>query len=75
MDANQLPDMPWHIGFVKKDEWDPHRHKARAFTPALNICRLNCQTNNPTLQFNQGPCGPRHATPRTSWKPSCWVSM
>lgn len=31
MDKKQMPDTPWHIGFVKKDESDPRRHKARCF--------------------------------------------
>jgi len=26
---DKLPDTPWHIGFAKKDEDDPRRHKAR----------------------------------------------
>lgn len=25
----QLPDTPWHISYVKKEEGDPRRHKAR----------------------------------------------
>lgn len=29
MDHKRLPDTPWHIGYVKKDENDPRRHKAR----------------------------------------------
>ena len=31
MDRKQTPDTPWHISFVKKDESDPRRHKARCF--------------------------------------------
>ncbi len=46
MDVNQLPDTPWHIGFVKKDEWDPRRHKARCiYHDADGIChqgRMGC---------------------------------
>lgn len=46
MDTNQLPDTPWHIGFVKKDEWDPRRHKARCiYHDADGIChqgRMGC---------------------------------
>lgn len=26
---NRLPDTPWHVGYVKKEESDPRRHKAR----------------------------------------------
>lgn len=29
MDYKKLPDTPWHIGYVKKDEDDPRRHKSR----------------------------------------------
>lgn len=27
--SNKLPDTPWHIGFIKKDEKDPRRHKSK----------------------------------------------
>lgn len=26
---SQLPDVPWHVGYVKKKDWDPRRHKSR----------------------------------------------
>lgn len=29
VDNNKLPDTPWHIGYAKKQEDDPRRHKAR----------------------------------------------
>lgn len=29
MAKERLPDTPWHIGYIKKDEDDPRRHKAR----------------------------------------------
>lgn len=29
LENNRLPDTPWHVGFVKKEEADPRRHKAR----------------------------------------------
>lgn len=29
MGKNQLPDTPWKMGFVKKDENDPRKHKSR----------------------------------------------
>ena len=29
MNNNKLPDTPWHIGYAKKEETDPRRHKAR----------------------------------------------
>ena len=31
MDRKRLPDSPWHIGYTKKKENDPRRHKARCF--------------------------------------------
>ena len=32
----KLPDTPWHIGYAKKEESDPRRHKARCifYTPS-----------------------------------------
>lgn len=60
MDANQLPDMPWHIGFVKKDEWDPHRHKARCIYSSLKHLPVelpNEQSHSPVQP------GPLRATP------------
>ncbi len=29
MENNKLPDTPWHVGYAKKEESDPRRHKAR----------------------------------------------
>lgn len=29
MEKNRLPDTPWHVGFAKKKDEDPRRHKAR----------------------------------------------
>lgn len=29
---NKLSDTPWHVGYTKKDENDPRRHKARCAT-------------------------------------------
>ena len=34
METKKVPDTPWHIGFIKKDESDPRRHKA------INKCLL-----------------------------------
>ena len=31
METKKVPDTPWHIAFIKKDENDPRRHKARCF--------------------------------------------
>jgi len=28
---HRLPDTPWHIGYTKKDEDDPRRHKSRCY--------------------------------------------
>ena len=35
MDEKRLPDTPWHVGFVKKEEDDPRRHKARCISYAI----------------------------------------
>ena len=29
VENNRLPDTPWHVGYAKKQEDDPRRHKAR----------------------------------------------
>ena len=29
VENNRLPDTPWHVGYAKKQENDPRRHKAR----------------------------------------------
>ena len=29
MDKKVLPDTPWHLGYAKKEESDPRRHKSR----------------------------------------------
>ena len=36
---SKLPDTPWHVGFVYKDENDPRRHKARCIHLQRNICK------------------------------------
>ena len=38
MDDKRLPDTPWHVGFVKKEEDDPRRHKARCVYYVKGIC-------------------------------------
>lgn len=38
---NILPDIPWHIGYAKKKEDDPRRHKARCIHYKDGICQLN----------------------------------
>ena len=38
MDEKRLPDTPWHVGFVKKEEDDPRRHKARCIYYAEGVC-------------------------------------
>lgn len=35
----RLPDTPWHIGFTKKEEDDPRRHKARCVFLFGNVCK------------------------------------
>lgn len=39
MDNRQMPDTPWHIGFIKKDESDPRRHKVWCFYYMQGECR------------------------------------
>lgn len=39
MQNNQLPDTPWHIGCVKKEESDPRRHKSRCIYLQGGICK------------------------------------
>lgn len=34
-----MPDVPWHIGFAKKEENDPRRHKARCIYYENKICK------------------------------------
>lgn len=40
MENNKLPDTPWHIGYTKKDEDDPRRHKARCYHYKKGMCGL-----------------------------------
>ena len=46
-----LPDTPWHVGFIKKDEDDPRRHKARC----IHICEGIC--NSSRSNYYQEKCG------------------
>ena len=36
---NKLPDTPWHVGFAKKEEDDPRRHKARCIYYNVGNCK------------------------------------
>lgn len=38
VDNNKLPDTPWHVGYTKKDENDPRRHKARCIHYSYGKC-------------------------------------
>ncbi len=38
MEKAKLPDTPWHVGYVKKDENDPRRHKSRCVYNDGNNC-------------------------------------
>lgn len=50
MDSKRLPDTPWHLGYAKKKENDPRRHKSRCIHLKNSIChcgssgayKLNC---------------------------------
>lgn len=40
LETKRLPDTPWHVGFAKKKEEDPRRHKARCIhIDSLGICK------------------------------------
>ena len=43
MENNRLPDTPWHVGYTKKEDSDPRRHKARCvyFKDGKCTCRYN----------------------------------
>lgn len=36
---NRLPDTPWHVGYSKKEEGDPRRHKARCIFYTKSHCK------------------------------------
>lgn len=38
-DSKRLPDTPWHIGFIKKEEDDPRRHKSRCIFKEGSTCK------------------------------------
>lgn len=43
--SKQMPDTPWHIGYAKKEEDDPRRHKGRCIYLHSKICYCNlCET-------------------------------
>ena len=39
MDIKVLPDTPWHLGYAKKEESDPRRHKSRCVYLNNGKCR------------------------------------
>lgn len=39
MEPNKMPDTPWHIGYAKKEDGDPRRHKSRCIYKEDSICR------------------------------------
>jgi len=41
VENNRLPDTPWHVGYAKKQENDPRRHKARCihYRDSLKRCK------------------------------------
>ena len=47
----KLPDSPWHVGFIKKVEDDPRRHKTRC----IHICDGVC--NSSRSNYYQEKCG------------------
>ncbi len=40
MAFEHLPDTPWHIGYTKKEDDDPRRHKARCIKYCKGECRF-----------------------------------
>ena len=36
---NKLPDTPWHMGYAKKEESDPRRHKGRCIFYTKSHCK------------------------------------
>ena len=38
MDNRIMPDTPWHVGYTKKEENDPRRHKSRCIYNDKNKC-------------------------------------
>lgn len=49
----QLPDTPWHLGYAKKKEDDPRRHKARCIYYYKTNKTCEC-TKSPCYLFNCG---------------------
>lgn len=39
MEKKILPDTPWHLGYAKKEENDPRRHKSRCIYLQDGKCR------------------------------------
>ena len=48
---DRLPDTPWHIGYTKKDEDDPRRHKSRC------IHNANGECVSPRSKYYMDACG------------------
>jgi len=46
-----LPDTPWHVGYAKKAEDDPRRHKSRC------IHNMNGKCNSSRSHYYKGTCG------------------
>lgn len=38
MESKKLPDTAWHIGYTKKEDEDPRRHKSRCIYKQESIC-------------------------------------
>lgn len=38
MEKKQMPDTPWHVGYTKKENNDPRRHKSRCVYLKKGIC-------------------------------------
>lgn len=67
---NKLPDSPWHIGYTKKKEDDPRRHKARCFyyDNSTGICAsgdsryrgIRCGGSAHCEAYRETPPNPKH---------------
>lgn len=58
---NRLPDTPWHVGYAKKEEDDPRRHKARCIhnkggfctSTRSNYCKEKCGGSSHCLEYSE----------------------
>lgn len=56
MEKKQLPDTPWHLNYVFKEEDDPRRHKARCIYYSAGTCRCIRSSCYKTKCFGSSHC-------------------